>query len=480
MKKWLLIGLAVILLVSLGGVVSCGTGDISGTYVNEDNPSEYLELNEDGTFYLKEMGVGFDGEWEAEGNELRLHLMGMVATAEIKGNEIYDEDGKVWVKQRGAPTQHPSDAPGPLVKWKVKLGGETNRRLLVASGIVYVPSGDEHLYALDATTGNLMWTFKTESEPRTPVVKGSIVLFGDSYYIYALDASTGILLWKFETGTGESLRVVNDVVHTRSHRGAHAVDIVTGSEKWRFEFGQEVVLSHPAWLEVSSGSVFMEQDNIFYAIDAATGKLIWKAEGIEEISPFIIAVTKDALVYGCDSPNLYALAIATGHLLWKYEAGDDLSQVIANRNTVYTSAFNVGLVYAVETATGKLKWQYSVGGQYGPWLLPPQDATLYISISHGVHAVDTTDGSLDWKIEHILDKMPAFFDLELVTGNTLYFIPALEQDIYAVEDITGKVKWVFERPDLLGQTGWEDGVVVANGITYFGNVDGWVYAVEAP
>ncbi|MBA7714162.1 hypothetical protein ES703_123179 [subsurface metagenome] len=85
----------VILLVSLGGVVSCGTGGISGTYVNEDNPSEYLELNEDGTFYLKEMGLGLDGEWEAEGNELRLHLMGMVATAQIKGDKILDEDGKV-------------------------------------------------------------------------------------------------------------------------------------------------------------------------------------------------------------------------------------------------------------------------------------------------------------------------------------------------------------------------------------------------
>ena len=99
-RRILLIGLALMLLVVLGGTFGCGAGGISGTYVNEDNPNEYLELNEDGTFYLKEIGLGFDGEWEVKDNELRLHLtMGLVATAEIKGNKIYDEEGKVWVKK---------------------------------------------------------------------------------------------------------------------------------------------------------------------------------------------------------------------------------------------------------------------------------------------------------------------------------------------------------------------------------------------
>ncbi|MDO9333388.1 MAG: DUF5050 domain-containing protein [Dehalococcoidales bacterium] len=106
-RKCLLVGLAIILLVTLLGTVGCGKASISGSYVNQDDPDEYLELNDDGTFYLKEMGVGFDGEWEAEGKELRLHLMGMVTTAQIKGNKILDEDGKVWVKQRGAPTPPP-------------------------------------------------------------------------------------------------------------------------------------------------------------------------------------------------------------------------------------------------------------------------------------------------------------------------------------------------------------------------------------
>jgi len=99
-RKILLIVLVMTLLVTSGAVIGCGAVGISGTYVNEDNSDEYLELNEDGTFYLKEMGLGLDGEWEVKDDELRLHFtMGLVATAEIEGNKIYDEDGKAWVKQ---------------------------------------------------------------------------------------------------------------------------------------------------------------------------------------------------------------------------------------------------------------------------------------------------------------------------------------------------------------------------------------------
>ena len=101
-RKCLLIGLALMLLVALGGTFGCGTGSISGTYVNEDNSEEYLELNGDGTLYLKEYGVGLTGNWKIEGDVITLSfpsMMGIAAKAEIKGNKIYDEDGKVWVKK---------------------------------------------------------------------------------------------------------------------------------------------------------------------------------------------------------------------------------------------------------------------------------------------------------------------------------------------------------------------------------------------
>ena len=99
LRRCLLLGLALILLVSVGGVISCGNVGICGTYVNQDNPSEYLELDEDGTFYLREYGTSFAGEWEVKDDELRLSWRGMVVTAQITGNKLFDNEGKVWVKK---------------------------------------------------------------------------------------------------------------------------------------------------------------------------------------------------------------------------------------------------------------------------------------------------------------------------------------------------------------------------------------------
>jgi hypothetical protein len=72
-------------------------GGVVGTYVNQANPNEYLELRSDGTFYLKEYGMDIGGKWEVKGNDLRLSFMGFVVTGEIQGNRIKDHEGKIWV-----------------------------------------------------------------------------------------------------------------------------------------------------------------------------------------------------------------------------------------------------------------------------------------------------------------------------------------------------------------------------------------------
>lgn len=133
MKKALLVVAALLLSVSLvacggddGGIFRPGTGGVHGIYVNEDDSSEYLELDQDGTFFLKEMGTGFSGEWEIKGNTITFHMgeMGLAARGTLEDGTIVDEEGKVWVKEEQGseeqeqtaqqPTQTPSPTPTPL------------------------------------------------------------------------------------------------------------------------------------------------------------------------------------------------------------------------------------------------------------------------------------------------------------------------------------------------------------------------------
>lgn len=96
-------GLSIIPLVYRGGGISCAKVSVAGMYVNENNPSEHIELHPDSVFEAKEYGYGISGEWEVEEDMLILHYtfmgMSMPTRADIKGSKIIDEDSEVWVKE---------------------------------------------------------------------------------------------------------------------------------------------------------------------------------------------------------------------------------------------------------------------------------------------------------------------------------------------------------------------------------------------
>jgi outer membrane protein assembly factor BamB len=98
------------------------------------------------------------------------------------------------------------------LKWAFATGGPIAASPTVVGGVVYVGSWDGYEYALNATTGALIWkTFLGQTTaPCYPQLAGvssaadveNGVVFvggGDSYW-YALDATTGNILWKVFVG----------------------------------------------------------------------------------------------------------------------------------------------------------------------------------------------------------------------------------------------------------------------------------------
>ena len=81
---------------------------------------------------------------------------------------------------------------------------------------------------------------------------------------------TNAELWRFMRAEMSSPTVANGVVYVGSNdNNLHAIDAVTGKEKWRFVTGNSDS-SSPA---VSDGVVYIGSvDGNLYAIDALTGK----------------------------------------------------------------------------------------------------------------------------------------------------------------------------------------------------------------
>jgi len=140
----------------------------------------------------------------------------------------------------------------------------------VADSTVYAGNGDDHLYALNAQTGQEQWRFKADGSVYSPAVADGTVYAGSrSGHLYALDAQTGREQWRFETDGSVYLPAVADGTVYAGSRDNHlyALDAQTGQEQWRFE--TDNAIAAPA---VADGTVYAgSNDGNLYALGSGSG-----------------------------------------------------------------------------------------------------------------------------------------------------------------------------------------------------------------
>jgi outer membrane protein assembly factor BamB len=166
--------------------------------------------------------------------------------------------------------------------WTYAASSDVSNGEAVVNGIVYVTSYGGVLYALDAQTGALKWSYATGSSMQldTPAVAGGLVYFGTlDDNVYALDALTGVLKWRYNTGGAiyDSPTIANGVLYIGAATSTHtlfALDAKSGALKWSFTpasgYGN---FSTPM---VYNSMVYVGSDNQdVFALDGITGKVRW-------------------------------------------------------------------------------------------------------------------------------------------------------------------------------------------------------------
>jgi outer membrane protein assembly factor BamB len=248
-------------------------------------------------------------------------------------------------------------------QWSYKTGGSVYSSPAVANGIVYVGSGDNKVYALNATTGKQVWSYTTGGQVSfsSPDVANGVVYIGSlDKSVYALNATTGKQVWSYTTGAAvwSSPAVANGIVYVGSgDNQVYALNATTGKPVWSYTTGGPVE-SSPA---VASGLVFVgSDDGKVYAVNASTGAKVWNytTGNWVESSPAIA----NAIVYVGSIDNCtYALNASTGTLVWKYKTGGGVfSSPAVSNGIVYVGSLD-NKVYAINATTGKLIWYYTTG-----------------------------------------------------------------------------------------------------------------------
>jgi polyvinyl alcohol dehydrogenase (cytochrome) len=170
----------------------------------------------------------------------------------------------------------PADAAGltaaqiPSLKLKWAFGYPDSysafAQPIVTGGRVFVGSALGMVYSLDRTSGCTYWSFDAGAGVRTAITvgPGNVAYFGDlRANAYALDAVTGKLLWK---------TTVDD----------HALSRITGSPALYDGKLYVPVASRSEWLAADSHYECCTFRGSVVALDAKTGKQIWKTYTIAE------------------------------------------------------------------------------------------------------------------------------------------------------------------------------------------------------
>jgi polyvinyl alcohol dehydrogenase (cytochrome) len=197
---------------------------------------------------------------------------------------------------------------------------------------VYVGSAAGVVYSLDATTGCTYWTFEANGGVRNAITVGpdDVAYFGDLHAtVYAVNARNGALIWKTQ---------VED----------HPAARVTGSPKLYQGRLYLPVASREEWLSASSTYECCTFRGSVVALDASTGKQVWKTYTISEPAHRTIKSKTGVQLWGPSGVGVWTSpTIDTKRGVLYVGTGDGYS----DPPTPYSDS-----ILALDLKTGKIAW----------------------------------------------------------------------------------------------------------------------------
>jgi len=286
----------------------------------------------------------------------------------------------------------PSDIPKLKVKWTFAYPGamRARSRPTFAYGALYVGSQNGTVYALDAKSGCIRWTFSATAEVRTSVlvppttVKQKIAYFGDIIgRVYAVDALTGRELWRQRVDDHPSATITGTPVF---HAGVLYVPVSSLEEGTAdptypcCTFRGSVVA-----IETSSGTRLWKR----YTIDevpvqtgltkigtkvfAPSGAAVWNTPTLDVKRGLLYIGTGNNYTGPADarSNSIVALNLQTGNVAWVW-------QVVAG------DAWNVGCMVGLDSCPANSGPDADIGSGVVLSKLANGEDRLFVGLKSGM------------------------------------------------------------------------------------------------
>jgi len=310
-------------------------------------------------------------------------------------NHVYAIDAKT-----GEEYWHYKHKLGPIV---TVCCGNNNRGVAIAEGKLYMGTIDAKLVALDAKTGKLLWETqiadpdKGYSETMAPVVIDGKVLIGTNGgeygirgFVKAFDAKDGKLIWTFNTipEKSEGVWAKNDLTGRDMHRDIEAEKAAYAKDSSFYQ-----TLGGGVWM---APAVDLKTKTVFFVVGNPSPDLYGAIRpGDNLYTDSMVAVDLDKGTYKWHSQYI-------AHDVWDLDA---VSPVIltqakdksGNMVDVAIHGGKTGHVYVHDRATGALiRFSEAMVPQENMWVLPTKT---------GARMLPGANGGVEWSPMAINPKL---------------------------------------------------------------------------
>ena len=393
------------------------------------------------------------------------------------------------------------------LKWSFGFPASTRARSqpTIAMGAVFVGSQDGTVYAFDLETGCVRWTYAARAEVRTGITLGkrgpdgaATAYFGDIIAnLYAVDATTGELVWQTSPDEHHSATLTGTPAYAagKLYIPVSSLEVVTAANP---EYACCTFRGHVMAVDAADGSVIWDS----YAIPDPPASVGTTSLGTDMLGPSgapvwtspTVDVAKNLLIFGTgenysspadtNSDAVIAVALDTGERLWSRqtfpgdawnvacmmadnpkwpeEDGPDYDQAsspllvdIGEGKTLVVAGQKDGRVFALDWETGQNKlWEVKLGRG---------------SIQGGVHFGMAADGTTVYVPINDMND----------TRNGEWLDPELARPgVSAVDAVTGEVLWSHVQENVCGEgrpfcdPGVSAAITATDGAVIAGHLDG--------
>jgi outer membrane protein assembly factor BamB len=342
-----------------------------------------------------------------------------------------------WTQFRMGPENN-AVIRGPLhAAWRTETGGQISASPTVVDGTLYIGNNNGSLYALDAQTGQILWKAHVPNPLMSaPLIYNDLVIVGEGDPTSRTSSPSEPVM----VGQGPSALI--------------AFDRATGGMRWQTLLAGSAMPT-PAIID----GVLVHHDGAGWisGLDPATGqkKYARSLGSMASMTAMLPVGNGDFVTMGVGSNAAWRLHADDGTLVW--------------RSPFSKGASGIGDCPPVTDGA-------RVFCDYVSPVFPDTSTVIGNLTVQRVYALDVNSGAPVWDVALESGSLPIRNEaaIPLLADGRLYLGSALAPWMHALDAASGMLVW--ESPTRGAVKG---GVVDVDGVVYFGDLGGYLWALDA-